>query len=192
MSEIWKRYFDGFYEVSNKGEVRSIALWSSRYNKVIIRKKPLLLKQETTHDGYKRVVICMYGKKRHYAVHRLVAEVFIENPKNLPCVNHKDENTKNNCVDNLEWCTWKENSNYGTLPKRISKRMKDNHPSAKIVYQFDNDMNLIAEYKTAKEAAEKVGNVSADMIRRACLGKAKSAGGFLWSYVLYRSEPYNV
>ena len=70
--------------------------------------------------------------------------------------------------------------------------MKDNHPSAKIVYQFDNDMNLIAEYKTAKEAAEKVGNVSADMIRRACLGKAKSAGGFLWSYVLYRSEPYNV
>ena len=67
------------------------------------------LKQTTHNLGYKRVGLQISGKQKHFYVHRLVAETFIPNPKNKPFINHIDGNKTNNCVDNLEWCTHKEN-----------------------------------------------------------------------------------
>ena len=61
-------------------------------------------------------------------MHRLVANAFIPNPNNLPQINHKDENSKNNNVKNLEWCTQKYNNNYGTYKERARKRMLENNP----------------------------------------------------------------
>ena len=185
MKKEWKLYFDGFYEVSNFGEIRSIALWSSRYKKVIKRKRPFLLKQETTYDGYKRVVLCLYGKHFHLSVHRLVAELFVENPNNYPCVNHKDENTMNNRADNLEWCTAQYNSNYGTLPKRISERCKNNPAISKAVNQYSMDGELVGYYPSAKEAQRQTG-INADVICRCCKGKARTSGGYRWSYAYFK------
>lgn len=60
---------------------------------------------------------------KSYAVHRLVAQTYLDNPNNLPCVNHKDEDKTNNAVTNLEWCTYQYNNNYGTKGQRISAAM---------------------------------------------------------------------
>ena len=58
-------------------------------------------------------------------VHRVVADAFIPNPNNYPCINHKDENPANNKVENLEWCTYKYNNNYGTFAERRRKTMEE-------------------------------------------------------------------
>lgn len=184
MKEEWKACvgFEPFYEVSNTGKVRSVAVYSFKYKRIIKRPVIRIKKQETTKDGYRRVLLSFYGKHFHCAVHRLVAQAFIENPNNYPCVNHKDENTQNNNADNLEWCTWEYNSNYGTLPKRISERMIKDHHLAKAVYQYALDGTFITAYKSIREASRAIGTVTSDMIGRACKGLAKTAGGYKWSY----------
>lgn len=118
MIEIWKDIpgYEGRYQVSNTGEVKSLNYNSSGKSK--------LLKQIADKKGYKRVGLCKNGKRKHYSVHRLVAIAFLPNPNNLPQVNYKDENKANNCVDNLEWCNAKYNNNYGTKKERLSESMK--------------------------------------------------------------------
>lgn len=109
---------------------------------------------------------------------------FIPNPDNLPFVNHKDENPKNNHVDNLEWCTPKYNSNYGTqIERRLAHTVKKfgaDNARSKAVYQFDLDGNFIAEYGSGYEA-ERATGLSAGVIRKVCKGIMKSFGGYYWS-----------
>ena len=97
--ETWKA-IKGYpnYEVSNLGNVRN--------------KKGNVLKPEETERGYLRVNLFNNGKVKHHKIHRLVASTFIPNENNFPQINHKDENKKNNKVDNLEWCTNWYNSHY--------------------------------------------------------------------------------
>ena len=95
--------------------------------KVINLKTSKELKQREK-KGYMNVSLFNKGKKKNELVHRLVAKAFISNPNNLPQVNHKDENSKNNNVSNLEWCTQKYNNNYGTYRERARKRMLENNP----------------------------------------------------------------
>jgi hypothetical protein len=96
-------------------------------------------------------------------------------------VNHKDEVTGNNNADNLEWCTWKYNSNYGTLPRRISERMAVNHPTSKTVNQYKIDGTFVTSYRSLNDAGRAIG-VTGGMIGRVCKGKAKTAGGFIFKY----------
>lgn len=184
MKEEWKQCkgFEPFYEVSNTGKVRSIAVWSEKYKRIIQRPHAKERKQEETKDGYMRVLLCYYGKHYHCAVHRLVAQAFIQNPEELPCINHKDENTKNNYVENLEWCTWKYNSNYGTLPHRISVRQTNSPERSKAVCQIGMDGKVIKSYPSQKEAERQTG-VSSDMIGRVCRGQAKTGGGYKWAFI---------
>lgn len=184
MKEEWRpcKGFEPFYEVSNTGKVRSVAIWSDKYQRIIKRPVIKLKKQETTKDGYKRVVLCYYGKHYHCAVHRLVAMAFIANPRKKPCVNHKDENPSNNLWLNLEWCTYKYNSNYGTLPQRIKEWQTNSPVRSKAVFQYDLDGTFITAYPSANEASRSIGTVSGDMITRVCRGQARTAGGYKWSY----------
>lgn len=99
--EVWMEVvgFEGLYKVSNIGRVRS-----GRRGTIMI---PHPLK-----DGYLRIRLRKEGKDFSFLVHRLVAMAFIPNPNNFDTVNHKDFNTQNNCVENLEWCTQKYNNKY--------------------------------------------------------------------------------
>lgn len=127
--EQWKvipiRELEGRYEVSSLGRIRRIA--RTAYYKDG-RKRQLAERVLTPHPNPKGYMMINLAHKDHsftYKLHRLVAVTFIDNPDNLPEVNHKDENKANNSVNNLEWCTHKYNSNYGT---RIERSVK-NHPS---------------------------------------------------------------
>lgn len=121
MGESWRsvKGFEGYYEVSDLGRVRSID--RIVYDKV--RKCDRLLKGRVlvirdNGNGYKTVMFCKEHKIYNKYVHILVAEAFIPNLDNLPYVNHKDENKGNNIKDNLEWCTGSYNNLYGTRTQR--------------------------------------------------------------------------
>ena len=96
MEEIWKQVEEApRYYVSNLGNVKSVCTDPSG----------VILKQGTDKDGYKKIQFNVgNGKKLYRRVHRVVAQAFIENPQNLPIINHKDGNVANNEVSNLEWC----------------------------------------------------------------------------------------
>ena len=161
IKEIWKdkKDYKGHYQVSNCGRVKSIKFGKERILKLI-----------PNRYGYLQVTLCKNNIKKVYKVHRLVAEAFIDNPDNLPCVNHKDENKLNNNVDNLEWCTNEYNVNYGTRTERCSKP----------VLQYTLDGEFVREWPSIKECDRngfKQGNVVA-----CCQGKYKTSKGFIWKY----------
>ena len=117
MGEIWRPIdeTDGLYEVSNTGKVRSL-----NYGNTGMTKEVKASPDRVT--GYVKVrVKDRNDNVRTCLVHRLVANAFIPNADGLPCINHKDEDKTNNHVDNLEWCTYKYNSNYGTAVLRANK-----------------------------------------------------------------------
>ena len=141
LTEEWRDIegYEGLYQVSNLGRVKSLA-------RVVMRSdgKPNTVNEKILKDGitkgYCAVVLCKDRKKKMYKVHRLVAMAFLSNPHNLPEVNHKDENKKNNRVDNLEWCTSLYNNNYGTcIQRRVNTVVKNkslcgkNHPKSRKV-----------------------------------------------------------
>ena len=116
--EIWKDIegYEGLYQVSNKGRIKSLNRIDSRGHKV----NEKILSSKPNNKGYLRVHLYKNGKRKPFSVHRLVAIAFIPNPNNLLEVNHKDENKENNTVDNLEWCDRKYNANYGGRNERAS------------------------------------------------------------------------
>lgn len=182
MNEIWKPIagYEGYF-VSSFGRVRSDDYISGRWKKRVKRKKPLLLSQELTHDGYLRVVLSREKSSKHFSVHRLVAAAFIPNPNNYPEVNHKDENSQNNCVENLEWCTRKYNANYGTLPSRESE-WNINHPKkSKPVCQYSLDGVFIEEFPSINEASRRYG-ICGECISRCCMGRQSTSAGFKWKF----------
>lgn len=108
--------FNGEYQISTYGGVKSIKNGSAKILRGCINKQ----------NGYIYIGLCKDGLVTRTTIHRLVAEAFIQNPHNLPCVNHKDENKENNNVDNLEWCSYQYNLTYGTHTNRAKETRKKN------------------------------------------------------------------
>ena len=128
-NEVWKDVvgYEGLYQVSNIGRVRhlphTIFDTGKGGTKRVRHYKMKMLCLQLNEQGYYTVGLYKGSKGEGRLVSRLVAEAFIPNPNNLPCVNHKDENSKNNCVDNLEWCTRAYNNQYGTIRERHRQMM---------------------------------------------------------------------
>ena len=189
-NEIWRPVegYEGLYEVSNLGRVKSIARIDSNNHFV----KERILKLDCNGKDYIQITLFKDNKRKKYLVHRLVAIAFIPNPNKYKYINHKDRNTKNNCVylnkdgtvnvekTNLEWCTQKYNIHYdGCLERRsISQR---NNVCSVCVIQYTKDGKYVKEWPSTKEVQRILG-INHSNISRCCLGKVKSAGGSIWKY----------
>ena len=116
IEEIWRPVvgYEGLYEVSSYGRVRSLDRYVEYSNGRICLHKGKVLSPVKSNLGYLLVSLYLNKNMKIITVHKLVAQAFIENPDNLPEINHKDEDKTNNSVDNLEWCTRKYNINYGS------------------------------------------------------------------------------
>lgn len=152
MKEIWKDIagYEGKYQVSNRGRVRSLEYHNMRGIKRIGFLRPTVVGRGI---GYLRVALSRKHKLTSFMIHRLVALAFIENPHNLPQVNHKDGNKHNNNVDNLEWCTNSYNQLHayanGLNPHHFTKF----HP----VIVINKETNEIMRFECVKYAAEYMG-----------------------------------
>lgn len=184
MKEEWKSVvgYEGLYEVSDYGNIRSVDRVVDKGRYLSFRKgKPL--KQHTHKKGYKEVHLCKNGEEKILKVHRLVAFAFIPNPNNLPQINHKDENTANNCVSNLEWCDGSYNINYGERNKRIAEKVGFG------INQFTTEGVFVRRYSSVRQAAKETGIKYPSILETARCGRCKSAGGFLW---VYDSNKYDI
>lgn len=182
--EIWKdiKGFEKRYQVSNLGRIKSLSKFINNNPKsksIGFYSKERILNFFDNKKGYQ--LVKLYKDNKHYTikVHRLVAEAFISNPNNLPQVNHIDGNKKNNRVDNLEWCTAKENQVHAWKNNLIKKRIGKENKLSKKVNQYDLQGNYIKTWNCVEEA-RKVLHIS--NISSVCNGKRNKAGGFIWRY----------
>ena len=172
LGEEWRDIagFNGIYQVSNFGRVRSL-----NYNRT---GKTKLMAINKDRGEYCRVLL--YTKEKNYnkTVHRLVAQAFIPNPNNLPCVNHKNEIKTDNRVENLEWCTKQYNNTYNDLQKRVHKKMI-NGVCSKPTYQYDKNGILIKIWDSQIDIERQLG-FDQGYISNCCRGKYKTAYGYIW------------
>ena len=149
--------YEGLYGITKDGKIYNL-----KYKR--------FLKAASDKDGYLRINLSKNGQKVSYRVHRLVALTYIPNPNNYPIINHKDENKQNNNVSNLEWCTHKYNTNYGTAIQRQSeklkgrkfteehiKRLSESHKGYKPSEETRNRISKANKgHKTSKETRNKI------------------------------------
>lgn len=186
--EIWKPVvgYEDYYEVSNHGRVRSL-----NYNKTGQKK---LLRPSKTTNGRMQVILCFVGTKKHKLIHRLVAEAFIPNPENKPCIDHLDTNALNNYADNLRWCTLSENNLNPITRQRLSIagviKAKNQWSSGcfdsqkRPIVQLSKDEKLIKIWSSMTEASQ-ILNIHIGDICNCCRNKRcrKTAGGYKWKYL---------
>ena len=193
MEEQWRTaVYDGIvyeelYKVSNLGRILSLNYRNTG--------KPGLMNPGTDTDGYFQVLLYKNKERKNCLVHRLVAETFLENPENLPQVNHKDENKTNNFVflnedgtvnkekSNLEWKNPKDNCNHGTRNERIGKaisKANTNGIRSKPVLQLSLSGDLIREWPSIGECGRN--GFSKGKVCECCNGKIPYYKGFIWMY----------
>lgn len=122
LNEIWKpiAHYEDSYVISNYGRIKSLSRITYMPDGITPNGyiKEHFVSQHDNGRGYLFVCLYKHNKPKREYVHRLVAITFIDNPKCLPQVNHKDEDKQNNYVENLEWCDAKYNNTYGTARER--------------------------------------------------------------------------
>ena len=178
--------FDDYY-IADGGDVLS-------FKNIVTFPDGRKLSKQIDRLGYERVCLMKDKKLKHMLVHRLVGEVFIPDKttfKSMPDenrdeidldkleTNHKDENKLNNYVSNLEWCTHKYNSNYGTRAARIIPQTIDKTRTP--IDQYTMDGVLIKEWYSTNEAARALG-LAQQNLTKCCQGRRKSVGGYVWKY----------
>ena len=196
MEEIWRgiQGYEGLYEVSNLGRVKSCERMCKTGRQLAEHLLPeKILKPRLEKDGYLRIGLYKDSKPKFFNIHRLVAQAFIPNPANKPFINHLDCNRQNNCVDNLEWVTHKENIQYrekmgnGKGTENLKKR--DINKTIQAIQTACNKPCIATNFKTGEEIyfksqteAAKFFNVTLACINNILKGKQKQTKGFTFKY----------
>ncbi|RXS51441.1 NUMOD4 motif-containing HNH endonuclease [Lactococcus lactis] len=169
----WKlvKGFEGQYEVSNTGLIKSLRGTTERIMKP--RRKKIIKKDGSVEDGYEELILSNKGVRYSKLVHRLVAEAFIPNPQIKPEVNHIDEDKGNNSVENLEWNTHEENSNHGT------KNIRSANKQSMAVIGVDECGNIV-EIHSSIRSAERLTGFGHSNISACSNGKIAKYKGLEW------------
>ena len=167
MEEIWKDIpgYEGIYQASNLGRIKS--------NKKI-------LKPTIDRTGYVNARLFKNGELKVIRLHRVIAITFIENENNKPVINHIDGNKQNNRVDNLEWCTQKENVRHAieVLGINYANGIEKTHlKNQRKIVRSDGKI-----YNSIKEAKKDINNKNAHIVE-VCQGKLKHTCGYGWEYL---------
>lgn len=191
MKEIWKDIpeYEELYQISNLGRVRSkdrLIKANCQNNSHV--KRPFfyyvypgrIIKLQTNKFGYTTVFLNKGGKQKGFFVHRLVIKTFnpILNDSDYQ-VNHIDENKENNSLNNLEWCTAKENINHGTCIQRRVEKQKITNRRRKPVISIDKSGNE-KEYLSAWDASRKIGAFQSNIWK--AIHNGKKCNGYYWKY----------
>lgn len=175
MEEIWKDVvgFEGLYQVSNFGNVKSLNYRRHGF--------PKNLTPKVNNSGRLWVELANCGNKKQFLVHRLVANAFIPNPNGFKEINHKDENPRNNNAENLEWCSRKYNVSY--YYKRHPHGSDNRVGSLKElkINQISKDGIILNRWNNSREIYIKTG-MSDWSISECCRGNRKTAYGYIWQY----------
>ena len=185
--EIWKPVvgYEGLYEVSNVGRVRSLPRDIIQSNGKKIRTKGKILILWLQNKGYKMTCLRRDNRSKFKLVHQLVGKAFIPNPDNKPFIDHINGNRSDNRVENLRWCTAKENSNFELAKKHASDAIRGKTgvlcPNSKSVSQFTLDGKYIRTFGSGCEAERETG-IDQGRISLVCRGKRRQTGGYIWRY----------
>ena len=178
--------YEGLYKVSNLGRILSLNYRNTG--------KAELMTPYEIPAGYLQVGLWKNRKRKTCSVHRLVAQTFLSNPLNKPCINHKiegDEGKKINMVifnedgsvnekkSTIEWVTYEENINYETRNERASKALTNGKKSKKVL-QFTLDGVFIREWPSARECGRNGFDYS--NVAACCRGKKPHYKGYIWKY----------
>lgn len=182
-TEIWKEIkgYEGMFAVSNLGRVKSLARRVSNHTG-FINKPERILKPIKDIKGYLRVYLSKNNKNKFTPIHRLVSFAFIPNPENKPQVNHIDGNKQNNHVENLEWCTNRENSIHAIrMGLNDHSKYESGRPKRK-VNQIDISTGKII--KTFNSIADASREFKTSNIGECCRGKygRKTVCGYKWEF----------
>ena len=156
--------YEALYAITEDGKV-----WSHRTKQ--------FLTPMDNGNGYLYVRLMKDGKMKNKYVHRLVAENYIPNPENKPCVSHLDECRTHNVVENLAWATYAENNNMPLHKERMGESLRNNKKTSKKVYCVELDR----VFPSLQEASRQMG-VTASNISRVCRGNGKTCAGYHWRY----------
>ena len=174
--EVWKAIqgYEGLYEVSNWGRVKSVERVIARSNGTLLTVKERIMKPQNNGSGHLILMFWKNGKCEHFQVHILVATAFIPNPYNYAIVHHKDYNPRNNRVENLEWISKEEHDAiHGNIktPKRVDQIDK---VTGEVLHQWERVMDVVRNFK-----------YKATNISYCALGKRKLAYDYVWKYPIF-------
>lgn len=198
--EEWKDIvgYEGLYQISSEGRVKSLKR-IARNNHTVDSK---IRKPKIDKDGYCCVSLWIDGVSKEHFIHRLVAQAFVPNPENKPCIDHINTDRTDNRAENLRWCTHKENTNnpisrekflhnrykvegerrisiYKPTKEAVAK-MAEKHKKPVGMYK---DGNLIKRFDSAADAEREDNNLKFMSISAACNGRLKTYRGYEWKFI---------
>ena len=188
MDEIWKDIegYEGLYQVSNLGRVRSLDKYRNGRNGAQVFCKGKILKP--FKSGPANYLTIALGRKKKAYIHRLVAIAFIQNPLNKKEVDHINCNITDNTIENLRWVTRKENLNNPITKKRNSESRKGGYqPKGKEnkrsrpILQYSLNGEFIKEWGSQREIKRALGYSNGN-IYNCCALKSKTAYGYIWRF----------
>ena len=178
MQEIWKpiKNYENLYEISNTGKIKSL-LYKHR-------KTPKIMKPTINSSGYFKVELYKNGKSKIFYIHRLVAESFIKNQNNYPCINHIDCDKTNNNVSNLEWVTYEQNTKHALknglfTPAPLKGKYGKENPNSKPLLQYDKGGNFIKLWHCRADVA-RFYNCHESSVNNCVSGRKKTCKGYIW------------